>query len=85
MGGEEFAILMPETDRAQARLVCERLRERVAGAPIPLPSGVALEVTLSTGIALLAGEEASERLISRADSALYDAKAEGRNCVRLAA
>jgi diguanylate cyclase (GGDEF)-like protein len=85
MGGEEFAILMPETDRAQASLVCERLRERVARSPVRLPSGADLEVTLSTGIALMEGEEASDRLISRADAALYDAKAEGRNCVRLAA
>lgn len=85
MGGEEFAILMPETDRGQARLVCERLRARVAGEPVTLPCGTALEVTLSTGIALLAGQEASERLISRADAALYDAKADGRNRVRLAA
>ena len=76
---------MPETDRAQARLVCERLGEMVARRPVRLPSGAALTVTLSTGIALMAGEEASDRLISRADSALYDAKAEGRNCVRLAA
>ncbi len=85
MGGEEFAILMPETDRAQAGLVCERLRERVELSPVPLPSGAALTVTLSTGIALMAGEEASEALISRADVALYDAKAEGRNRVKLAA
>lgn len=85
MGGEEFAILMPETDRAQARLVCERLREAVAERPIRLPSGEELGVTLSTGIALMAGREASDRLISRADSALYDAKADGRNCVKLAA
>ena len=85
MGGEEFAILMPETDRDQARLVCERLREKVARTPVPLPSGAALTVTLSTGIALMAGEEASDKLISRADSALYGAKAEGRNRVKLAA
>ncbi|HYI39484.1 MAG TPA: diguanylate cyclase [Allosphingosinicella sp.] len=85
MGGEEFAILMPETDRAQARLVCERLREMVARSPVRLPSGAALTVTLSTGIALLSGEEASSALISRADVALYDAKAEGRNRVKLAA
>lgn len=85
MGGEEFAILMPETDRAQARLVCERLRQAVAERPIRLPSGEDLSVTLSTGIALMAGREASDRLISRADSALYDAKAGGRNCVKLAA
>ena len=85
MGGEEFAILMPETDQGQARLVCERVREIVARKPIRLPSGVALTVTLSTGIAVMAGEEGSDRLISRADAALYDAKAEGRNCVKLAA
>lgn len=85
MGGEEFAILMPETDRGHARLVCERLGEMVARRPVRLPSGEALTVTLSTGIALMAGQEASDRLISRADAALYDAKAEGRNCVRLAA
>ncbi|HEX8261800.1 MAG TPA: diguanylate cyclase [Allosphingosinicella sp.] len=85
MGGEEFAILMPETDRAQAQLVCERLRETVAARPVRLPSGADLAVTLSTGVALMAGGEAPDRLISRADSALYDAKAEGRNCVRLAA
>jgi diguanylate cyclase (GGDEF)-like protein len=85
MGGEEFAILMPETDRAQAQRVCERLREMMAGRPVALPSGAALTVTLSTGIALMAGEEASDRLISRADAALYEAKAGGRNCVRLAA
>ena len=85
MGGEEFAILMPETDRAQARLVCERLRESIAATPIPLPGGAELKVTLSTGIALMAGKEASARLISRADAALYDAKADGRNRVKLAA
>ncbi|HYW14671.1 MAG TPA: diguanylate cyclase [Allosphingosinicella sp.] len=85
MGGEEFAILMPETDRAQARLVCERLGEMVARTPVRLPSGESLSVTLSTGIALMAGKEASDRLISRADAALYDAKAEGRNRVKLAA
>lgn len=85
MGGEEFAILMPETDRAQARLVCERLGRAVAQRPIRLPSGEDLKVTLSTGIALMAGREGSDRLISRADSALYDAKAGGRNCVKLAA
>lgn len=85
MGGEEFAILMPETDRGQAQLVCERLRETVARRPVRLPSGAALTVTLSTGIALMAGEEASDKLISRADAALYDAKADGRNCVKLAA
>ncbi|HEX8573887.1 MAG TPA: diguanylate cyclase [Allosphingosinicella sp.] len=85
IGGEEFAILMPETDRAQAKLVCERLRDSVARTPVRLASGTALTVTLSTGIALLAGGEAPEALISRADSALYGAKADGRNCVKLAA
>jgi diguanylate cyclase (GGDEF)-like protein len=85
MGGEEFAVLMPETDRAQARIVCERLRKTVGCSPVRLPSGESLDVTLSTGVALMAGEEGSDRLISRADAALYAAKADGRNRVRLAA
>jgi len=65
--------------------VCERLRRLVAGRPVRLPSGADLAVTLSTGIALLAGEEEPDKLISRADAALYGAKAGGRNRVKLAA
>ena len=84
-GGEEFAILMPETSTAQARRACERLREAIAGRIIHYPDGSSGRVTISTGVALLSGGEPSEQLISRADAALYAAKSDGRNLVRLAA
>jgi diguanylate cyclase (GGDEF)-like protein len=84
-GGEEFAILMPETSTSQARRACERLREAIAGRNIHYPDGSVGRVTVSTGVALLSAGEPSEQLISRADSALYAAKEDGRNLVRLAA
>jgi len=84
-GGEEFAILMPETKIAEAELACERLRAAIARRYIRLDGGASIRVTISTGVALLAGEEESAQLIARADSALYTAKADGRNLVRLAA
>ena len=85
IGGEEFAVLMPETDPAQAERACERLRAAVAGRTIDLASGVVTRVTISTGVALLSAEEAGEQLLARADGALYEAKAGGRNQVRMAA
>ena len=84
-GGEEFAILMPETNIAEAELACERLRAAVARRRIELDGGASIRVTISTGVAPLAGEEECAHLIARADAALYTAKADGRNLVRLAA
>ncbi len=85
IGGEEFAILMPETSREQAMTVCERLCKAMGRTPVQLPSGRESIVTFSTGIALLSTNETSSHLVSRADSALYEAKHGGRNQVRLAA
>ncbi len=85
LGGEEFGILMPDTDQDAARIACERLRSAVAAESISMPSGGVAGVTLSTGIALLVPGEERERLVSRADHALYRAKEAGRNQVRLAA
>lgn len=84
-GGEEFAIIMPETTIHQAHLACERLRKSVARRIMHYPDGTSGHVTISSGVALLAGEEGCDHLVSRADAALYEAKAEGRNRVRLAA
>jgi diguanylate cyclase (GGDEF)-like protein len=84
-GGEEFAVLMPETSLAQARQAGERLRRAIASRTIAYPDGTIGRVTVSVGVALLAGEEGSDHLISRTDAALYEAKANGRNLVRLAA
>ncbi|MCW3846304.1 diguanylate cyclase [Sphingomonas sp. LB-2] len=85
LGGEEFAILMPDTDEIQARIACERLRGAIAGREIRLPSGEKIAITLSTGIALLVPGDDRDKLVKRADNALYSAKEGGRNQVRLAA
>lgn len=85
LGGEEFAILMPDTDEIQARIACERLRGAVSGRKIRLASGEEVSLTLSTGVALLAAGDDRDRLVKRADGALYQAKEGGRNQVRMAA
>lgn len=85
IGGEEFAVLMTDTDIAAARTVCERLRRIVAKSSVPLPSGAEATITISTGIALFEDDEDRDSLMGRADNALYAAKSGGRNQVRLAA
>lgn len=85
IGGEEFAVLMPDTEIAAARTICERLRRIVARATVPLPSGVEAMITISTGIATFESDEDRDSLMGRADHALYAAKSGGRNQVRLAA
>lgn len=84
-GGEEFLVLMPGTTGDEARMACERLRAAIAEAPIPLPGGSCIAVTLSAGFARMSGDEYFDQLISRADAALYEAKSRGRNLVRMAA
>jgi diguanylate cyclase (GGDEF)-like protein len=84
-GGEEFAIWMPETELAEACGACERLRAAIARRTIHFPDGTVGRVTVSAGVALLAGGEETARFIARADAALYEAKTGGRNLVRLAA
>jgi len=84
LGGEEFALLLPNTNAHQARLVCDRLRGAVADRDFDI-GGTAIGVTLSTGVALLHKEDDSVALMRRSDEALYQAKAGGRNQVHLAA
>ncbi len=81
IGGEEFLIYCPQTDIEGARAMAERLREHVVIDPIPsLPASD--RVSLSIGLSSWEGpEDTPERLLSRADKALYRAKAEGRNRV----
>ncbi|WP_143086052.1 sensor domain-containing diguanylate cyclase [Formivibrio citricus] len=82
MGGEEFAILLPQTDGAQAQEVAERLRRTISAARIALNSGEVLCVTVSLGVATLtAGAVSMDTLLNQADKALYQAKHEGRNRV----
>lgn len=83
-GGEEFVILLPETDLEAARGVAERLRETAAAAEV---SGEhpALRCTVSIGVASAWGRaSAADDLIRRADAALYCAKLSGRNQVQCA-
>jgi diguanylate cyclase (GGDEF)-like protein len=84
-GGEEFAIVMPETNLKQARWACERLRKAIGKRILHYPNGTAGHITVSSGVALLVGGEGCDHLISRADGALYQAKEDGRDLVRLAA
>jgi two-component system cell cycle response regulator len=82
-GGEEFVIVMPETDMAVATMVAERLRRRIATEPFSIQDGAGnLEVTISIGIAALAGPaDTAAAVLKRADTALYRAKRDGRNRV----
>ena len=76
IGGEEFLALLPDTDEAAAAHAAERLREAVEAARGPVP------ITASVGYAVLEDGEAPDDLVRRADTALYEAKAGGRNTVR---
>ncbi|HZL61344.1 MAG TPA: PleD family two-component system response regulator [Pseudolabrys sp.] len=82
-GGEEFVIVMPETDMAVATMVAERLRRRIASEPFTIQQGARnLEVTISIGIAALGGSnDNAAAILKRADTALYRAKRDGRNRV----
>ena len=79
-GGEEFLILLPDTEQHEALLVAERLRQAVETTTYQ-SNHQPLHITTSLGIALMGTETriSAEELISRADTALYQAKAEGRN------
>jgi diguanylate cyclase (GGDEF)-like protein/PAS domain S-box-containing protein len=82
LGGEEFAILLPETGSGMAREVAERLCSAVAAVEVPLDGGPALRFTTSIGVATLTPEDFSvSAILGRADQALYEAKRTGRNRV----
>jgi two-component system cell cycle response regulator len=83
-GGDEFAILLPESDLAVAQRVAERLRKTIAAKQLNTAKGPAM-VTASLGVAMVDCEDTTlETLLSRADKALYVAKRKGRNQVRTA-
>ncbi len=77
-GGEEFVALLPETSLEEAELVAERIRAETERGEPGLPA-----CTVSIGIAVSRPEDvALDSMLARADTALYQAKADGRNCVR---
>ena len=83
IGGEEFVLLLPETDQAGAARVIERCRAGIERSPVTLENGERLSFSASFGVALWqVGEDADEQaLLDRADDMLYRAKAAGRNRV----
>ena len=79
MGGEEFALILPETDPQGAMLTVERLREYLSELAIPIDSGT-LTVTVSIGVTTVRDpSDTIEGALKRADEALYKAKGSGRN------
>jgi two-component system cell cycle response regulator len=82
-GGEEFVVVMPETDLHVAGVVAERLRRAIAGEPFAVNKGTKrIDVTISVGLATLENKgEAIADVLKRADKALYRAKHDGRNRV----
>jgi diguanylate cyclase (GGDEF)-like protein len=91
LSGDEFAVLLPDTDRADARMVAERIRESVQGQEVQVPSspGAAektpIRIRISIGIAEAPAQgENVEALVYTADRALHQAKELGRNRVELA-
>ena len=86
-GGEEFVVCLPGADDLQARLVAERIRERVEEMRIPLAnSAQPVQITASFGVAFsrLGPKETVDSITRRADEAMYRAKREGRNRVCVA-
>lgn len=88
-GGEEFVVLLPQTDEADALIIAERLRAHVAALPIPIGDDATplacIRLTVSIGVAALdaAGGGVTD-LLAAADAALYYAKQTGRNKTHLA-
>lgn len=79
-GGEEFMILVPESDAAQAAAMAEKIRQAVSAHDF----GQIGRVTVSIGIGQLSAEETVDAWLRRVDAALYEAKQQGRNCVVVA-
>lgn len=86
-GGEEFAVILPETSLSGGEIVAERMRQTIENLQIPHPNAPSGRVTISVGLAsgIAMPETDPSKLVKTADRALYNAKNQGRNCVRLLA
>lgn len=83
LGGEEFAILLPDTDADGARELAERLRQAIAESPVESEAG-SIHYSVSIGIALFRHDDSTaDSILARADHALYRAKHAGRNQVAM--
>jgi len=77
-GGDEFAVLLPGIELGQAQHTAERLRQHVASLS---PPSLSTAITISIGVSANRADDDVATLVTRADSAMYDAKDKGRNCV----
>ena len=89
LGGEEFAVVLPDTDAAGGRHVAEKLRQAVEAMRVALEDGTVVQITTSLGLTLMQVDDTRpDGALARADAALYRAKREGRNrvvaCAQLA-
>jgi diguanylate cyclase (GGDEF)-like protein len=84
-GGDEFVVVLPETGIEQGLRVAERVRERVGRHPFNGGRGLRLSLTASIGVASYPQHAQSpQQLIAGADTAMYEAKAAHKNCVKFA-
>jgi diguanylate cyclase (GGDEF)-like protein len=82
-GGEEFLVVLPHTDCIGARVVAERIRTRMTRTSMDNGKGYTFAITVSLGIAAHLDNDDVDSLVSRADRALYNAKENGRNRVKV--
>lgn len=81
-GGEEFIVIMPDTELEDAQVIAERLLSTIGDQPFRLEDGTEVEITTSLGLATSSADTSSaSELLEQADTALYRAKHEGRNRV----
>jgi diguanylate cyclase (GGDEF)-like protein len=79
LGGEEFAILLPQTTAEAATVVAARTRDTLAASPIPVSNEATVQLSASFGIAESSPGQTTDELLRRADEALYAAKRAGKN------
>jgi len=82
-GGEEFIVMLPNTNLESAVKVAEKLRKLIERAKIKLPSGEVINITVSAGVSSFKGQRSLDEIIKEADIALYAAKNGGKNRVEI--
>ncbi|MBV7272876.1 GGDEF domain-containing protein [Clostridium sp. PL3] len=81
-GGEEFLILLPETELEDARILADKIR-KISEEEIIEYNGIQVSITLTFGVTVNEDYEMLDDTIKKADKALYEGKVQGRNCVVL--